>query len=265
MRASRTAEEAPLRDAEGSLCFKAVLHSSLIEYPGHIADVLFVGGCNFRCVYCHNLDLVLRPDQLPDVDDEQLLASLLPRRSFVDGLVITGGEPTLQAGLIPFLSRARQAGFDIKLDTNGYQPDVLRLCLENHLVDYVAMDVKTSLTRYPLVTGVAIDPARLRRSIDLIRHSGIDHEFRTTVVPGLVELADVESIARLIAGAQRYFLQAFRPGPTVGWGQEPPVGAPTAETVLRLARAAAGHGLREVGVRGMPHGDDTLPAAPDRR
>ena len=180
---------------------KALLPASLIEYPGHIADVLYVGACNFRCPYCYNVDLVLRPEQLPDMDEPSLLRQLRRRVGFVDALVITGGEPTLQTDLIPFLSEVRQTGAAIKLDTNGYRPDVLSQCLERGVLDYVAMDIKTTLARYEQAAGVPVEVERVRQSIALLLQAGIDSEFRTTVVPGLVEVEDVRAIEQLIRGA----------------------------------------------------------------
>jgi len=230
---------------------KAFLPASLIEYPGRIADVLYVGACNFRCPYCYNVELVLRPDLLPDLQPVEVLRKLALRSGFVDGVVVSGGEPTLQPDLLGFLLRVRQLGLSVKLDTNGYRPDVLRECLKQQLLDYVAMDVKSSLDRYGEVAGVRVDARRLQQSIDLILSSGIDHEFRTTVVPTLVALSDVQAIVPLIAGARRYYLQSFRPTDTVGWGREPPVAMPSAELLHRMADAAAGH-VQEVGIRGLP-------------
>jgi pyruvate formate lyase activating enzyme len=232
---------------------KAFLPASLIEYPGHIADVVYVGACNFRCPYCYNVDLVLCPEQLPDIELARVLQRLEARRDFVDGLAITGGEPTVQSGLIAFLADVRQLGLSVKLDTNGYRPDVLQECLERRWVDYVAMDVKTSLARYEPVAGVAVDPKRLQQSIELLLRSEIDYEFRTTVVPGLVSLQDVRAIVDLIAGARRYYLQCFRPGETLGWGRDAPVGPPFPELVQEMAGLAASQ-VQEVGIRGLPQG-----------
>nr|MBC7245887.1 anaerobic ribonucleoside-triphosphate reductase activating protein [Chloroflexota bacterium] len=239
---------------------KAVLPTSLIEYPEHISTVLYVGACNFRCPYCYNVDLVLRPAQLPDLEPAQVLQELEARRGFVDGVVITGGEPTLQPDLPAFLSQVRRLGLAIKLDTNGYRPDVLSECLQRSLVDYVAMDIKSSLAKYEQAAGVVVDAMRLLQSIQLLLRSDIEHEFRTTVVPGLVDLSDVQAIVQLIAGAKRYYLQYFRPGPTVGWGENAPVGPPSQDLMQRMAEIAA-RAVPEVGIRGQPmgeHGDALL-------
>ncbi len=232
---------------------KAFLPASVIEYPGHIADVVYVGACNFRCPFCYNADLVLRPEQLPDLDQARLLEHLRPRAGFVDALVISGGEPTLQPDLESFLSQVRLIGLKIKLDTNGYRPAVLRRCLERGLVDYVAMDVKSSPDKYAQAAGIAVDLERVRQSIALLLHSSIDSEFRTTVVPGLVDAGDVSAIVQLISGARRYYLQAFRPGPTVGGaGYEPPAARPPAAELMREMAALAAPRVGEVGIRGLP-------------
>jgi len=232
---------------------KAVLPSSLIEYPGHIADVVYVGTCNFRCPYCHNVELVVCPERLPDLDEAQVLRGLASRAGFVDGLVVTGGEPTLQADVVDFMRKAKRLGVAVKLDTNGYRPDVLERCLAEGAVDYVAMDVKSSLAKYAKACGVPADPERLLASIHLILSAPIEHEFRTTVVPTLVELEDVEAIVQLIAGARRYFLQCFRPGKTVSWTDADAMPPPSTELLRGMANLAALH-IPEVGIRNLPQG-----------
>lgn len=186
--------------------------TSLIDYPDHIATVLFSGGCNFRCPMCHNADLVLHPRELPVVAEDEVVAFLERRVGMVDGVVLTGGEPTLQADLAPFLQRLHALGLHVKLDTNGYRPDVLAALLTQGLVDYVAMDIKAPPDKYALLCGVtSVDLGAIERSMALLRESAIPYEFRTTVVPGWLDEEDVAEIARWIAGAQRYALQAFRP------------------------------------------------------
>jgi pyruvate formate lyase activating enzyme len=242
---------------------KALLPASVIEYPGHIADVLYVGACNFRCPFCYNVDLVLRHQQMSDLEEAPLIQHLRVRAGFVDALVISGGEPTLQPDLISFLRQVRQTGIKIKLDTNGYRPDVLGQCLERGLLDYVAMDIKSSLSKYEQAAGVPVEVARVQQSIALVLLASIDSEFRTTVVPGLVELEDVRAIAQLIAGAKRYYLQCFRRGPTVGGieDQSPALRTPPAEVLQQMA-ALAGAWVQEVGIRGLPQGlEDSSPAS----
>ena len=228
---------------------KGWVRTSLIDYPDHIATVLFTGGCNFRCPPCHNADLVLRPAEMPDLPLEEVWAFLSRRAGLVDGVVITGGEPTLQGGLIPFLRRVREHGLDVKLDTNGYRPDVLAALLDEGLVDYVAMDVKASLKKLSLLAGrMDLDVVRLERSIALLRDSGCSYEFRTTVVPGLLDEGDVEEIARWVAGAERYVLQQFRPLRTLDPALEMVTPYPLER--LQVMAECAGRWVAHVAVRG---------------
>jgi pyruvate formate lyase activating enzyme len=229
---------------------KAILHASIIEYPRHVADVLYVGACNFRCPFCYNVDLVTRPNELPDLATDQVLRDLQARARFIDGVVVTGGEPTLQDDLLEFLSQLRATRLAVKLDTNGYRPDVLRECLAQGLADYVAMDVKSSPARYAQAAGVPVDWSRVRESIDLLLGSQMEYEFRTTVVPGLVETEDVQAIAQAISGARCYVLQAFRPTATLAWGPNPPVAPPTLAAMRALADLAAGY-VHQVELRGI--------------
>ncbi|HDQ70796.1 MAG TPA: anaerobic ribonucleoside-triphosphate reductase activating protein [Chloroflexi bacterium] len=192
---------------------KGWVRTSLIDYPDHIATVLFTGGCDFRCPMCHNADLVLRYEQMPALPGEAVWALLERRQGLLDGVVITGGEPTLQRDLVPFIHRLRDRAprLDVKLDTNGYHPDVLADLLDRGLLDDVALDVKAPPDRYPRLAGLRdVDVTRVARSVALLRESGISHECRTTVVPGLLDTDDVEVIARWIAGADLYVLQQFR-------------------------------------------------------
>ena len=194
---------------------------TLADYPHKIAASLFCGGCNFRCPNCHNRDLVLAPDRQPDVPLDEIWAFLESRVGLLDGVAISGGEPTLQPDLIPFALRVRALGYAVKLDTNGYRPRVLRRVLEQGAADYVAMDVKAPLSKYALAAGVDVDTARVEQSIDLLIESGLACEFRTTVVPGLLDEPDIGEIAADLArrcGAScevRYYLQQFVPRNTL--------------------------------------------------
>jgi pyruvate formate lyase activating enzyme len=200
------------------------VHVTLADYPQKIAASLFTGGCNFRCPNCHNRDLVLSPDRQPDVPMPEIEAFLKARRGLLDGVVISGGEPTLQPDLIPFCARVREMGYAVKLDTNGYRPDVLQAVLGT--VDYVAMDVKAPLAKYALATGVPVDTVRIEQSVGLLFESGLSCELRTTVVPGLLDEQDIAEIAAWLAavaaarksdgpGAVRYYLQQFVPHNTL--------------------------------------------------
>jgi pyruvate formate lyase activating enzyme len=230
---------------------KGWVRTSLIDYPDHIATVLFTGGCNFRCPPYHNADLVLRPAEMPDLSLEEVWTFLSRRAGLVDGVVLTGGEPTLQSDLIPFLRQVREQCLDVKLDTNGYRPNVLAALLDGGLVDYVAMDVKAPPEKYALLTGLAadgLDVTCLERSIALLQSSAPSYEFRTTVVPGLLDEDDVEEIARWIAGAERYALQQFRPLHTLDPALETVAPYPVGR--LQAMAQRAGRWVVQVIVRG---------------
>jgi pyruvate formate lyase activating enzyme len=230
---------------------KAFLPASLIEYPERVADVIYVGECNFRCPFCHNVDLVLHADRLPDMDPAKVLARLERRRGFVDGVTVTGGEPTLQPGLADFLRDVRRLGLAAKLDTNGYRPEVLRNLLEHGSVDYVAMDLKSRLEVYGAAAGVPVVTERVVQSVELLLASEVQYEFRTTVVPGLTTAEDIVGVASLIDGAKRYYLQCFRPGDTVGWGLDGPGERPSAELMHELVELARPR-VEQIGIRGLP-------------
>lgn len=183
--------------------------NSLIDFPGKIASVVFVTGCNFACPFCHNPELARgRYPQRITVD--QLLAFLAPRRSLLDGVVISGGEPTLAAGLADLCHCLRGLDLAVKLDTNGSRPDVLDRLFSRHLVDYVAMDIKTALEGYaPPLAPLQVRP-KIARSIRLIMDSGLDYEFRTTCVRPFVDETIITAMAREIQGARHYILQPFR-------------------------------------------------------
>lgn len=228
---------------------KGWVRTSLIDFPDHIATVLFTGGCNFRCPMCQNGDLVLRSDKMPTLPEAEVWAFLERRQGLVNGVVITGGEPTLQRDLASFLHRLRERHLDVKLDTNGYCPDVLADLLGEGLVDYVALDVKAPPDKYPLLVGLSdVDVTRVERSIALLRESGVPHELRTTVVPGLLDEDDVEAIARWIAGAERYVLQQFRALHTLDPVLERMSPYPAAR--LQAMAERAGRWLPRVDVRG---------------
>ncbi|MBC7247745.1 MAG: anaerobic ribonucleoside-triphosphate reductase activating protein [Actinobacteria bacterium] len=202
-------------------CFDSLwglLPSSMMDWPGKVSAVLFLGGCNFRCPYCHNPELVRADGSLAAGEGmrwEDVAAFLRSRVGWIDGLSVTGGEPTIHDDLPRLCSLAQEAGFPVKLDTNGTRPRMLRRLIEEGLLDFLAMDIKTSLEKYPMVARRPVDVATILESIDIVLESGIEHEFRCTVVPGLVDLSDLLSLARLIAGADRLVLQQFRPEHTL--------------------------------------------------
>jgi len=187
--------------------------TTLIDYPGKIACTVFTQGCNLRCPYCHNPGLVENgiPEE-PFIREEDFFSFLDSRKGLLDGVCVTGGEPAVQDGLADFLLRIKRAGFYVKLDTNGTRPDVLVPLLEEGLVDFVAMDVKSSHEGYARDLGFFGDVEVIVASIGIIKKSSVEHEFRTTVVPGLVGEKELYDIGRMIAPAGCHVLQNFRPG-----------------------------------------------------
>ena len=182
---------------------------TLLDFPGRVACTVFLGGCDFRCPFCHNGELLdgTAPALL---DDQELLRFLKGRRGLLDGVAVTGGEPLLRKDLPDLLRAIRELGFAVKVDTNGNHPAALEALLEKGLADYIAMDIKNSPEKYALTAGLSgIDLAPVRRSVSLLMDSGVPYEFRTTVVDELHKARDFEAIGQWIAGAKAYFLQPF--------------------------------------------------------
>lgn len=185
--------------------------TTLLDYPGHVAATVFTGGCNFRCPFCHNGDLVLHPESQPVVPEEEVLTFLKKRLGVLEGVCITGGEPAMQPDLPDFIGKVRELGCLVKLDTNGYMPEVLERLLEKGQLDYVAMDVKASPENYQRAAGCpGLDLSRIKKSISILKNCGIPYEFRTTVVRGIHTVSEFDGIGRLLEGAGTYYLQAFR-------------------------------------------------------
>ena len=183
--------------------------TSLIDFPAKVSCVCFVSGCNFRCPYCHNPDLVHHPERAV-LDESAFFSFLRERRGFLDGVVVSGGEPTLQNDLPAFVGRIKREGFSVKLDTNGSHPRMIQELTEKRLLDYVAMDIKTDPSLYPRFIKKELDPDVIRSSVKLIMASGIAYEFRTTCVRPFVVAETLEAIGRLIKGCSFYVLQPFR-------------------------------------------------------
>ncbi|HEU4677764.1 MAG TPA: anaerobic ribonucleoside-triphosphate reductase activating protein [Candidatus Paceibacterota bacterium] len=182
-------------------------HSSLIDYPGHIGAIVFTVGCNFRCPYCHNPELV--DETADELTEEHVLEFLEKRRGLLEAVTITGGEPTMHADLPDFLRKVKGLGFLVKLDSNGTNPDMLERVIGDGFVDYVAMDVKSPLSRYEATVGRPVNTEALRRSIALLIAGRIGYEFRTTVVKSLLSKEDVRGIGEAIEGARLHYLQKF--------------------------------------------------------
>lgn len=185
--------------------------TTLLDYPEHVAATVFCGGCNFRCPFCHNSDLVLSYESQPVISEDEIFDFLNKRKNIISGVCITGGEPTLQADLWKFIRQIKDIGLLVKLDTNGYRPDVIKRLVDMNLLDYIAMDIKSGLTNYPSASGVpALNFENIKESVDFIMNSGVQYEFRTTVVKGIHTKEDFVEINSLIKGCSLYFLQNYR-------------------------------------------------------
>jgi len=182
---------------------------SLIDFPGQMAAIIFTIGCNFRCPYCHNPELV--DETAAEIPMADVLAFLRTRVGKLDGVVITGGEPTLHDDLIPFIKDIKALGFKVKLDSNGTNPDVVAKIFSAGLIDYIAMDIKAPFHKYESGIGRPVNIEAIKRTVELIKASGVPYEFRTTVVKALLSPADIEQIGKDIAGAEHYYLQRFIP------------------------------------------------------
>lgn len=196
---------------------------TLLDYPGHMACLIFTGACNYRCPFCHNASLVLNPNSQPAVSEEELFAFLQSRKGILEGVCISGGEPTLQADLPEFIRKIRTMGFHVKLDTNGSRPGILKALLEEGLLDYVSMDIKNALKKYLSTIGIPESVSgfnnlitdSVRQSAELLMQSSIPYEFRTTVVKELHSEEDLLSIGKWLNGANAYYLQSFRDSETL--------------------------------------------------
>ena len=183
---------------------------TLLDFPGHLACTVFLSGCNLRCPFCHNAALVLpRDDTPPPITEDELMAFLQKRKGRLQGVCITGGEPTLYPDLPVLLRRVRELGYAVKLDTNGTNPRLLRSILDEGLADYVAMDIKSSPQGYTAVCGGVDVLEHVRQSAQLLMESGVDYEFRTTLAHPLHTKEDLVAIGQWLQGAKRYFLQQF--------------------------------------------------------
>ena len=182
---------------------------SLVDYPGYTAATVFTGACNMRCPFCHNAILVIDAQHQPIVEEQYVLDYLNKRKGIIDGLCITGGEPTLQKDLTEFIKRCRETGVKIKLDSNGTNPNILKDLINQNLLDYVAMDIKNCKNKYSITANASIDLNKIQESIDILEASNVDHEFRTTLVKEFHTIEDVEKIAQWLDGTKKYYLQKF--------------------------------------------------------
>lgn len=188
---------------------------TLLDFPNHVACTVFLQGCNFRCPFCQNKDLVMGDKNLEAITIDEFFKFLKKRKGFIDGVCVTGGEPLIHEDIENFLRRIKDLGLQVKLDTNGYFPKKLKDLVNKGLVDYVAMDIKNSLESYSETAGLnSINVNLIKESIDFLINGKIDYEFRTTVVKEFHKKSDFIGISSLIKGAKRYFLQDFQDSPT---------------------------------------------------
>ena len=184
---------------------------TLLDYPEHLACTVFLGHCNFRCPFCQNGRLVLYPEQEPVVEEKEILEHLKRRKGILEGVCITGGEPTLHPELGNFIRKIKELGYKVKLDTNGYRPEVIKELVAEGLLDYVAMDIKNAPARYAETAGLKeVDLLRIQDSVEFLLEGRVDYEFRTTVVREMHGWKEFETLGRWLKGCRRYFLQNYR-------------------------------------------------------
>ena len=191
--------------------------TTLLDYPGHMAATIFTGNCNLRCPFCHNSELVLDPDLFQKEDEELILAFLKKRSGILKGVCITGGEPTLQSDLSNYIKKIKDLGYLVKLDTNGFNPSVLKSLIEDNLIDYTAVDIKAGRDNYALAAGLdKVNIALIEETVELLSQNRIDYEFRTTAVKGIHTDADFEDIAVWLPSDCKYFIQSYNDTEGIG-------------------------------------------------
>lgn len=189
---------------------------TLLDYPGKVAATVFFGGCNLRCPFCHNRELVLNSQSQPTISEDEILRFLKKRQGILDGVCITGGEPTLEENLESFIEKIRALDYDVKLDTNGLRPEILKQIVNQGLVQMVAMDIKSSPDGYPQAAGISTpNMDAVKESVEFLLEGRVPYEFRTTVVKELHNRETFEKIGQWIAGCEGYFLQAYKDSDTV--------------------------------------------------
>ena len=190
---------------------------TLIDYPGRLAATIFLCGCNFHCPWCYSSELVL-PEKIknqPKISEKEFFKFLKERKKLLDGLVLCGGEPSINKKLPAFIKKIKKLGYSVKLDTNGSNPKMLKKLIDEKLIDYVAMDIKAPKEKYNKSTGVKVNLKKIQKSIDILKKGEVDYEFRSTIVPSFHTKEDIIEMAKWIRGAKRYYLQNFRPEKTV--------------------------------------------------
>ena len=219
---------------------------TLLDYPGKMAAIVFISGCNFRCPFCHNRDLVLS-ENTPEITEEELFSFLNKRKNILDGVVISGGEPLLYDETLSLMKKIKDMGYSVKLDTNGSFPERLKKAIKEGLCDYVAMDIKNSKEKYHVACGnEKIDISDIEKSVEFLKEGNIPYEFRTTVAKELHTTEDMEKIGKWIEGAEKYFIQPYRDSETV---LSPICSVPKKEEIQSLKNAIMPF-VTEVSVRG---------------
>lgn len=188
---------------------------SLIDFPGILCCIVFTQGCNFRCPYCHNPELVLPEKFTPEIEIDSFFQFLKMRKKYLEGVSITGGEPTIHSDLLLFIEKIKNMGFKVKLDTNGSNPEILKKLFGKQLLDYISLDVKGPFDKYSEIAGVKVDNEKIKESIEIIKKAKIQYEFKTTVVKSQLSFDDFKKIGEIIKGAKLYFLQKFIPSKCV--------------------------------------------------
>ena len=181
--------------------------TSLLDYPDTISAIIWAIGCNFRCPFCYNKDLVF--GKVATISEEEVLSFLEKRKGMLEGLVISGGEPLMQDDILSFTEKVKKMGYLLKIDTNGMYPEMLKKLIDRKLVDYIAMDVKAPKNKYESLSGVKTDIKKIEKSIEIIRNSSVNYEFKTTFAPDLLTREDIVEIAKWLKGSKRFYLQQF--------------------------------------------------------
>ncbi len=237
--------------------FRGLEKSSLIEWSGKIVAVAFVGGCNFRCPFCQNKDLVLNPERLPVIEENEILNHLESKKRWLDGLVITGGEPTMDSALPEFSKKVKELGFQVGIETNGSNPDMLKKLLERNLTDHIFLDIKAPLNWKKYRKAIGVDKKELfenvKKTISLLEHSNTNYEFRTTIVPNIVSEDEIIDIADQIKGrTKNYHLQQFIPQNTLKEKYEQL--EPIADEKIREIREEIKDNFENCEIKNLPKG-----------
>ena len=229
------------------MIFGGIQKLTLLDFPGKVACTLFTKGCNFYCPFCHNAYLVDLDGNEQNISDDEVLSYLNKRQGILEGVCITGGEPLLHNDIEAFITKVKDLGFFVKIDTNGSFPEKLKKLSSKGLIDYVAMDIKNTFEKYPLTAGVENPPlSQIKECIDFLIGGSIDYEFRTTVSSPLHTPQDIEEIARMLQGAKKYFLQNFvDSGNIIGQNL-----APVDEKTLREMEKTARKSIPDAAIRG---------------